>query len=305
MFLRLSDCVKDEIESALRCGSLRLLLGDMTLKVSSSVPEFHAAFQVLYADHPVSLSGGAYDFDLGIEPPTFWRRWYRRNVTFEFSGDAPFQPMEVGHAHALFEWGLNWAIASYWHTQLIIHSAVLERHGSGVLLSATSGSGKSTLSAELMMQGWRLLSDELALIDSNLGLSSLSRPVSLKNNSIDVIRARYPHATFGPLARDTHKGTIGHLRALLTSVDLNTVKATPRLIVFPRWKPSAELSVTPVDAGSAAMRLIDQAFNYSILGEEGFRRMVSLVKTAEAWEIEYSSLDDAHEALEDLVNQLG
>lgn len=297
--------MEDEIENALRCGSLRLLLGDLTLKVTSSVPEFHAAFRVLYANHPVSLSGGAYDFDLGIEPPAPWRRWYRRNVTFEFSGDAPFQPMEVGHAHALFEWGLNWAIASYWHTQLIIHSAVLERHGSGVLLSATSGSGKSTLSAELMMQGWRLLSDELALIDSNLGLSPLSRPISLKNNSINLIQARYPEATFGPLARDTHKGTIGHLGALATSVGLNAMKAMPRLIVFPKWSASVELSVKPVDAGSAAMRLIDQAFNYSILGEEGFRRMVELVKMAEAWEIEYSSLDDVSRVLDELVNELG
>jgi HprK-related kinase A len=205
----------------------------------------------------------------------------------------------------LFEWGLNWAIASCLHTQLIIHSAVLERNGAGVLLSATSGRGKSTLSAELMLQGWRLLSDELALVDAALELSPLSRPISLKNNSIELIRTRYPDAIFGPLARDTHKGTIGHLRALSTSVGLNAVKVLPRLIVFPKWSASAELSVRPVDAGTAAMRLIDQAFNYSILGEEGFRRMVELVKAAEAWEIEYASLDDAAEVLGELVNELG
>jgi serine kinase of HPr protein (carbohydrate metabolism regulator) len=52
--------------------------------------------------------------------------------------------------------------------------------GKGVLLSAVSGSGKSTLSAELALNGWRLLSDELALIDSEVKLVPLTRPVSLK-----------------------------------------------------------------------------------------------------------------------------
>ena len=53
------------------------------------------------------------------------------------------------------------------------------------------------------------------------------------------------------------------------------------------------------------MRLIDQAFNYAILGTEGFQRLVALVRNAEAWEIEYSSLDEAREALETLVEECG
>ena len=51
------------------------------------------------------------------------------------------------------------------------------------------------------------------------------------------------------------------------------------------------------------MRLIDQAFNYSILGTEGFERLVAVVRNTEAWELEYSSLDEAREALEALVHE--
>jgi hypothetical protein len=42
---------------------------------------------------------------------------------------------------------------------------VLERGGRALLLPAPSGSGKSTLCAGLAFNGWRLLSDELALLD--------------------------------------------------------------------------------------------------------------------------------------------
>jgi HprK-related kinase A len=275
------------------------------LKVSSNIPEFISIFRELYGDHPVRLEGGEYDFDLAIRSPSLWRQWFRRNATFEFCGDAPFIPMEVGHSHAMFEWGLNWAVASFLHDYLILHSAVVERKNKGVLLSAVSGSGKSTLSAELSLQGWRLLSDELALIDDELNLMPLARPVSLKNSSIDLIRARHPSAVIGPLARDTHKGTVGHLKVSGDSITRNLVPVIPKLIVFPKWTAGSPLRVIPVGAGQAALRLIDQAFNYSILGTEGFRRLVALVRNTEAWEIEYSSLDEVRDALETLVDECG
>lgn len=289
----------------MRGGDLRLCIGRFTLKISSVLPEFERALRQLYAHYPASVDGGAYDYDIDISPPTFIRRWVRRNSLFHLSGDAPFLPMEAGHAHALFEWGLNWTIGSYAHNFLILHSAVVELNGCGTLLAATSGSGKSTLAAELSLQGWRLLSDELALIDKGLRLVPCARPISLKNESIDVIRSRHPSAVFGPLARDTHKGTIAHLPAQKSSVARNFETAAPRLIIFPKWTADAPLRLEPIGSGQAALRLIDQSFNYPILGRQGFERLANLVESAEAWELEYSSLDDARKALERIVSERG
>lgn len=303
--LSLDSYSTDEIRSALRRGNLRIGIGCFQLKISSVIPEFESALSQLYASYPASITGGAYNYDIDISPPSSIRRWIRRNASFHLSGDAPFLPMEVGHAHALFEWGFNWTIGSYAHNLLILHSAVVELNGCGTLLAATSGSGKSTLAAELSLQGWRLLSDELALINSDLLLVPCSRPVSLKNQSIDVIRNRHPEATFGPLALDTHKGTIAHLPAPKSSVERNLECATPRLIVFPKWAADAPLRLQPVGSGQAALRLIDQSFNYPILGRQGFDRLAELVKSAEAWELEYSSLDEARSALEQLVSECG
>ena len=289
----------------MRIGDLRLRIGRFTLKISSVLPEFESALRQLYAHYPASIKGGAYDYDIDISPPSFIRRWIRRNSLFHLSGDAPFLPMEAGHSHALFEWGLNWTIGSYAHNFLILHSAVVELNGCGILLAATSGSGKSTLAAELSLQGWRLLSDELALIDENLRLVPCARPVSLKNQSIALIKARHPEAVLGPPARDTHKGTIAHLPAPQSSVARNLETATPRLIIFPKWSADAPLRLTTVGSGQAALRLIDQSFNYPILGRQGFERLANLVESAEAWELEYSSLDEARNALEQLVSEHG
>ena len=303
--MRLEDVSARETQKALRLGKMRLTIGRFTIKITSGVPEFDVAFKRLYAQYPVVIDGGPYDFDIDIAPPSPVRRWFRRNASFHLSGDAPFLPMEVGHSHALFEWGLNWAIGSYAHHLLILHSAVVEWNGCGVLLAAVSGSGKSTLSAELSLCGWRLLSDELALIDSNLRLVPCTRPVSLKNQSIGVIQARHPQAAFGPHAVDTHKGTIAHLAAPRASIDRSLEMATPQLIIFPKWTAGAPLRVEAVGSGQAALRLIDQSFNYPLLGQQGFQRLADLVDSAEAWELEYSSLDEARSALEQLVSDRG
>jgi HprK-related kinase A len=303
--LSLESYTASEIHSAIRAGSLRLVIGRFSLKISSVLPEFECALRLLYAHYPASIKGGAYDYDIDIAPPSFVRRWIRRNSVFHLSGDAPFLPMEIGHAHALFEWGLNWTIGSYAHNFLILHSAVVELNGCGTLLAATSGSGKSTLAAELSLQGWRLLSDELALIDKDLRLVPCARPVSLKNQSIEVIRARHPEAIFGPSAQDTHKGTIAHLPAPKSSVERNFETVAPRLIVFPKWTANSPLRLEAIGSGEAALRLIDQSFNYPILGRQGFERLADLVESAEAWELEYSSLDDARNTLEQLVSERG
>ena len=47
---------------------------------------------------------------------------------------------------------------------LLVHAAVLERDGRAVVMPGPSGVGKSTLCAALVARGWRLLSDEVAMI---------------------------------------------------------------------------------------------------------------------------------------------
>jgi HprK-related kinase A len=299
---RVSDLERKQLRHALVTGRFRLQVGALVFRIASRVPEFMPAFTQLYAHYPCDPDGGEFDFDVSVDAPSIMRRWFRRNATFRFSGDEPFLPMTADHAHALFEWGTNWVVGAYGHQYLILHSAVLERDGRGAMFVAVSGGGKSTLAAELALSGWRLLSDEMALVDGpDPLLVPHPRPVSLKNQSIGVIRSRHPGAVMGPPAIDTHKGTIAHLRAPDDAVERATEAVRPAIIVFPKWSPTAALRVTEVGQGNAAMRLIEQSFNYPVLGPAGFERLSALVRAAPAWEVEYSSLDDAKRVLNELL----
>ena len=97
-----------------------------------------------------------------------------------------------------------------------------------------------------MLSGWRLLSDEMTMIDRDDGLIvPLARPVSLKNRSIEIIRGFDRQAVFGDVAHDTHKGTVSHLRPSADSVRRMAEKARAAHIVFPRWEQDAPTELRP------------------------------------------------------------
>ena len=53
----------------------------------------------------------------------------------------------------------------------------------------------------------------------------------------------------------------------------------------------------------AGIRLIENCFNYHVLGEEGFNMITGLVDTSECFEFSYSQLDDALQIFNELSEQ--
>ncbi|MCP5302906.1 MAG: hypothetical protein H7A03_07095 [Pseudomonadales bacterium] len=140
------------------------------------------------------------------------------------------------------------------------------------------GAGKSTLSAALMLNGWRLLSDEHALIKlDEPKVVPLCRPVSLKNESIEIIQSFDKSAVFGPASLDTHKGRVAHLKADIhpDSHDVNAIKVTR--LIFPRFVPNAKTNLSPKTRAESlcvrlsshliTARLVNKAFFDERLGQ--------------------------------------
>ncbi|MEW6415056.1 MAG: HprK-related kinase A [Pseudomonadota bacterium] len=284
-----------ELRRQLAGAGVWLRTGPFSLRVRSRIPAVAEGLTELYGQFEVRNAHEAFaDFHVAVEPPASLRRWVRPQVEFSFDGMKPFRPLPRDQAFPMLEWGLNWCVSTQAHQFLIIHAAVVEKNGRAAILPAPPGSGKSTLTAGLVLSGWRLLSDELALIDRKTGLiQPLPRPVSLKNRSIDVIRAFAPDVYINRASHDTVKGTVAHMRPPRDSVRRQHEAARPGWVIFPEWKSGAPPTLTPRSRAQTFMFLAQNAFNYSHLGEDGFRVGTALIDQVDCFDFHYGELPGA------------
>ncbi|MFT3720049.1 HprK-related kinase A [Pseudorhodoferax sp.] len=291
--MRLKDLPEASLQTALEEG-LILATGPFRCRIASRTEGVLRGLRRLYADFEVFDDQGFCDFSIRVDRVGGLRRYWRPQVTFRFDGFEPFKPLALDHAYPLLEWGLNWCIAAHAHHYLLLHAAVLERNGQAIVLPGHPGAGKSTLTAALALSGYRLLSDEMALIDRSTGrLVPLARPVSLKNRSIDIVRGFSAEAVLGDMARDTHKGTVAHLKPPTASVMGVDVTAMPAFIVHPQWKEGSDAELVRCDKAKAFMQAAGHAFNYEVLGSLGFDLMADLIDRCECYDFRYSRLADA------------
>jgi HprK-related kinase A len=295
--LNLSSLSLPELEGRLAPSGIFLQTGPFITHVQSALPSVAEGMAQLYSDYPLAGQTDFADFHISLERPVTYRRWLKPQVHFRFDGRSPFKPLPADQAFPMFEWGLNWCVSSHANRYLIIHAAVVEKDGVAAVLPAPPGSGKSTLCAALVNRGWRLFSDELALLDIDNGrFTPLPRPVSLKNTSIDVIRTYVPDGVFGRKVRDTMKGAVSHLKPPRESVRRATEQARPGWVIFPKWQKDSPVRLQTLSRAQALMRIAENAFNFSTLGSRGFDALARLVDTSLCYDFTYGVLDEAIEA---------
>ena len=272
-----------------------LRTGPFSLHIQSRLPRVSEGLFELYGQFEVRDAYNTFaDFHVEINSPRLLRRWFRPQADFSFDGLMPFKPLPLDQAYPMLEWGLNWCISMHAHQYLIIHAGVVEKNGLAAILPAPPGSGKSTLTAGLVLSGWRLLSDELTLIDRKTGLiHPLPRPISLKNESIPIIRDFSPRAFINRASHDTAKGTVAHMRPPWESVRRQHEAARPGWVIFPKWTAHAPATLSPRSRAETFIYLADNAFNYSHLGADGFRVGTHLIDQTDCYDFQYSRLDDA------------
>lgn len=273
--------------------SLTFASGNFNISLLTSLPALYHHFNLLYQYAP-KLDQVFIDFTVTVQAATGIRRWLKPQITFIFDGYEPFTPLPHIQAPALFEWGLNWCIANNAHHYLIIHAAVVEKNGYGLLMPGSPGSGKSTLCAALVCQGWRLLSDEMALLSITDGMIyPMPRPISLKNRSIQIIKQFSPDTIFGSIITDTTKGNIAHMQIPEASILAQTMPVKLTYLVFPHYTANSQPQLTKLTKSRAFMILAENAFNFNILGSVGFDAMANLVDTVECYNFTYPDLSQA------------
>ena len=294
----------EQVHSLMAAHGLSVAIAPITVRIRSPLLPLATQIQALYRDYPLV---GVADFahvDIRMMPVRGWRKWTRPQVQFIVDGITPFDPFPVDHALPMFEWGLNWVFSQRMHGYLLLHAAVVERGGRALVLPAWPGSGKSTLSASLASRGWRFLSDEFGVVTfSGADVLPFPRPVALKNESIDVMRAFEPEGYIGPVFPKTRKGDVAHLRVPVESVRRGSESTRVGAIVFPDFQAGEPVSIRPLEKATAFLKLAGNAFNYEVVGERGFRAVASIIRRCESYVLRYGDLGEAHGAIDEIMSR--
>jgi len=276
-----------------------LYLSPFCFEVITDIPLVRENIKKIYA-HALNSKADIADYQVRSIQSSGIRRLVKPQARFFVDQQEPFQPLQLQQAYAMLEWGMNWCIASHEMQYVIIHSAVLAKDDKAILFPAPPGSGKSTLTAYLAFNGWRLLSDEMALIiPGTRTVQPFVRPICLKNRSIELAKSWFPDAVFSSVARDTHKGDVIHLSPPAASWQGATQTAEIVGIVFPRYEPNTELDIYALNQTQSFMQLATNAFNYGVIGTDGFNTLTAIIEQVPGFEICYNDVA----AVDDFLQQ--
>lgn len=250
-----------------------------------------AHLDFFYRDQRAADAQGFIDFDVQLLPGRGLRRWWQPQARFLLDGIESFYPLPLAQAAPMLEWGLNWCVASRPLGYLVMHAGMVARGEQALMMPGIPGAGKSTLSAALcLLEGWRLLSDELAILDPTTGLMQPHpRPISLKNASIDIVRG-WSGVRLGQVYHDTRKGTLSHA-ACPPAASMQAARV--HWIVFPRFVAGCAPVCEEISRVEAFSMISEQSFNRERMGEVGFDALCALLTDARCYQMEYGSTEDA------------
>jgi len=271
-----------------------------TFRVSTDIDSLAENIHLLYGDILDDVGSQALPtYDIEVRNSSLIRKFFKAQSQFFCDQREPFLPMPIDKVLAMFEWGLNWVVSAHEYQHVILHSAVLAKNDKAILFPAPPGSGKSTLTSWLSHNGWRLLSDEMALITPNSNkVTPFVRPICLKNNAISLAKDWFPNGRFSQVSPNTHKGDVIHLSPPEASWNARHRDAEVVAIVYPQYSKDVFCDVYELTQAEAFSSLTTNAFNYGVLGKNGFSTLTNLVEHSKNFEVKYNNLAELQSFLE-------
>jgi len=299
--LIVGDLTPREVLGRLRDGGLSWRVGPYSIRALTDLRDVARGMAFLYSAFPLEPVDAIVDAELRIRAKPLLP--HRASIAVD--GEVQYDWLPRRLVVPMAEWSLNVCVFHRSHQYFMLHAGVVEREGHALLLVGRAGSGKSTLSAALAHRGWRLLSDEVALIrPADLRIQPAPRPVSLKEQSIEIIRKWAPEAEIGPTWAGTSKGDVAHMLPGAACVARAQETAQARWIVFPAFDGSAGERLSPLSRAHGFLRAADNSFNYSVLGRRAFDTLTRVVDGCECFELSFSTLEGAVRRIDDLTRSV-
>ena len=188
-----------------------------------------------------------------------------------------------------------------WQTHLTrVHASCVARNGRGVLLCGASGAGKSCLAYACARRGWSFITDEsTALVRGSSERMALGKPrqMHFRETAAGILpeldgRLAAPNAV-GKISIEVHTAD---LPAIQTAFQCRIAS-----VVFLNRQAGAPAHLVPISAQDAFDRLDSDLPLFEEPVHEEHRASLRNVLQAGAFELRYSGLDEAVNALEPLV----
>lgn len=179
----------------------------------------------------------------------------------------------------------------------LVHGALLEKKGQGVLILGVKGSGKSTLSTVCLSQGYRYFSDEHPILE--IGAERVYGRSFISSIALPAVSARknFPGLMDKMVWSETRKKYI--LRPETVWPDRMGESTMVTKVIFPRFTPGAGFSVKKLSEREFSERLLqDEYLSVTLAHEKGLskppvpRRIIkALCRSARGFMMEYSPAD--------------
>jgi hypothetical protein len=172
---------------------------------------------------------------------------------------------------------------------LTFHAAAVGNDQYTIILPGHSGSGKSTLAASLLARGYRLFSDETAVVDADGQLLPVPLPLGLKRGSWEVLAGDFP----GIATLEEHVRYDGQRVRFL---DPNMIAfaeerqgRTTTLLCVPRFCPGCSPQLTRLSPVNALRAATASGYQVRGLDTEQVERIIAWLLGLSGFELTYPS----------------
>lgn len=191
------------------------------------------------------------------------------------------------------EWFINGALLKRLDHLYQIHTGMVSKNGTGIILPGPSGSGKTTLVIGLLKKGFRYLSDEISLIDpETLKIYPFPRSILVSKKNAKVLSLSDHEASI--LIRErkynievrANNGLVG-----------DPVRA--KYVVFPTYTRSSSRKprLTAISKGTALIKILRSSLNFPSYGQKGIDTLIRFLEKTECFTLRMGDLKETVELL--------
>jgi hypothetical protein len=171
---------------------------------------------------------------------------------------------------------------------LWLHAGVAEHSGCAVIIPGMSGTGKTTVVTRLLLEGWRLMSDDVA-------------PISMLTDAVFSFPQRPSRRIYpGRTVTEEEVGSLERETITLRTEQLCRNPTSISAIVFPSFDAAAATHIQRLDRGTAALELLRHVRNFGDHLEGAVGRCAELARTVPMFRLCYDSSSDIPSVLRDL-----